>query len=241
MNQTQKTSLIVLALIVVIGAIAYFTWGTSSQTSPADMNGTSTALDNGAAGNGGVGIRNNGSQGSTAENTRTAPTVPAGLSDAQISQIIASAKVRVPQTGVDVVLTGGESAFTDSSVKGTVVAGPILSKVVTDTGTDIFTDMTIVLAGRPGILHYVAAFHELGSSVTYTSAILIGDRLTLIGVTPKANTEARLDQPGALYSSTLGYSITVNYLDRKNGEPLTTVPTVAKTVTLNVREHNVTH
>jgi hypothetical protein len=159
-----------------------------------------------------------------------------GLSDSALAQILLNTKIRVPQTGVDVALTGGQADFVDSSTKGHVVNGRVLGKIATDAGHDVFTDMTVTIAGQPGVLHYVAIFHNEGQTVTYTSAVLIGDRVNVVGVVANVPPSA-IQKPLSYMKSAVSYNLTVNYLDRKNAEPFTVAPSLAKTVTLRVAKH----
>lgn len=231
MNSSTKTVWYVIAALVVLGIIAFAMGRSDTSVSPADQTASTT---------GNVSRTGTGKSGVTTTTTTTSTnnSTTAGLSDADVAMMIASAKISVPQTGVDVALTNGGADFTDSSVSGHISSGPVLSKVQTDNGMDVFTDMTITKKGQPQILHYLAAFHVVGTTVSYTSAVLIGDRLTLLGAVASKGS-AYTSPASSPLKSTDPYTLTLNYLDRKNGEPLTTTPSVAKTVSLRVLQHRV--
>jgi hypothetical protein len=146
------------------------------------------------------------------------------------------ARIRVPQTGVDVTLNQGQADFTDGAVKGHVVLGRILGRVPTDSGYDVFVAMTVTTSGS-GVMHYVVLFRNVGQAVMYTSTAFIGDRVILTGVIAEPDKSTPYGKSQFYMISATGYSLTVSYLDRKNAEPLTTTPTLAKTVTLHVKNH----
>lgn len=240
MNSTTKTVLIVLVIAILLGILFsmngwnlgnrsavvddqysdLFKSNDSDDTNPAgqnNTNGTSATPGSGATGS-----------------TRQTPPVP---SDSSLMVLISGAKIRVPQTGVDVMLSGGEANFTDSAVKGHVSIGRILAKVPTDSGYDVFTDMTITTEGKPAVIHYVALFRALGQGIVFTSAVNVGDRVALTSLTAVPDTSVKVKPPQSYMTSSIGYVLTLSYLDRKNGEPATAAPSLAKTLTLRVDDH----
>jgi hypothetical protein len=158
------------------------------------------------------------------------------LSDNQLMSAINNSLIRVPQTGVDVSLVGGSANFVDSSVKGKVSIDNILRKVQTDDGIDVFVAMTVTIEGRPAIMRYIAVFNNKGQSVLFKSSILVGDRLIINSVTASEESSVIVKSLAYMPSAT-GYLVTVSYLDRKNGEPFTTVPSLLKTISMRVKNH----
>lgn len=237
MNSTTKTVTIALVVILILGLVGWsqgWRFGGSDTVVDGEYsleNGSSTANTNGSTKTT-TGTNKTGStKTSTATNNQT--TV---LSDSALMSLMNVARIRVPQTGVDVYLAQGQADFTDSVVKGHVALGRILGKVPTDVGYDVFVEMKIQTTG-PAVLEYVALFRNVGQAVQYTSAVSIGDRLTLVGITATPDKSVMVNPPQSYMSSSIGYNLAVAYLDRKNGEPMTTSPSLAKSMPLRVKNH----
>ena len=166
------------------------------------------------------------------------PKVPVQtvLSDSLLISAINNSLIRVPQTGVDVSLVGGSANFADSSVKGKVSIDNLLRKVQTDDGIDAFVAMTITIEGRPAIMRYVAVFNNKGQSVLFKSSVLVGDRLIINSVTASEESSV-IAKPLIQMPSSRGYIAIISYLDRKNGEPFTTAPSLLKTISMRVKNH----
>ena len=96
--------------------------------------------------------------------------------------------------------------------------------------------MNVVIDGRPSVMRYVALFNNKGQSVVFKSSTLIGDRIIITSVIPAKDTSV-IVKPLPYMTSTLGYTVVVSYLDRKNGEPFATTPSLLKTVSLRVKSH----
>lgn len=237
MNSTTKTVVIALVVILVLGLVGWSTgWRFGASDTVVDgeyslENGSSTANTNGST-NTTTGTNKTGST-KTSTVTNNQGTV---LSDSALMSLMNVARIRVPQTGVDVNLAQGQANFTDSTVKGHVALGRILGKVPTDVGYDVFVEMTITTSG-PAIIEYVALFRNVGQGIQYTSAVSIGDRLTLVGVTATPDKSVKVNAPQSYMSSSIGYNLAVAYLDRKNGEPMTASPSLAKSMPLRVKNH----
>lgn len=235
MNKTTKTSLIVLGAALLVGilfSINGWSLGTNRtvvDNQYGDLNSSSAADD--------VTNSKDSSTDKTTANVTTKTTVSSVPSDASLLALIGNTTLRVPQTGVDVRLNAGEANFTDSSTKGHVSIGKILAKVPTDSGYDVFVDMSISQDLKPAVIHQVALFRVVNNVAGYTSAVSIGDRLVLTGITASVDTSAKIRQPQSFMTSSIGYILTLSYLDRKNGEPVTTAPSLPKTMSLRVKDH----
>ena len=176
MNSTLKTTLIVILVIVVIWAI----FGMIQKNNPSMMgrdNNASTSLQ--ADRSTGTPANPSGSTNSSVSNNTNSKV----MSDSALAMIVGNTLITVPQTGVDVALTAGNADYTSGSVKGHVSVGKILGRITTESGTDVVVEMDLTKSGSPAISKYVAMFHNVGDKVTYTSAILIGDRVTVSTIT----------------------------------------------------------
>jgi len=235
MNTTTKNNLYILLVIIIVGVLAYIIYqGSESGTS--SSGGTSTSA---------VTTTNGDSTGvNAASGTAGTGSIAGAVSitdDATLTGLIGSALVRVPSTGVDVALTQGGADFIDGSTHGHVQIEKIIGKVATNDGFDIFASMSVTKTGSVIDDQYVALFSVMPNKTTkYTSAVLVGDRLTVQNVQVAQDTSAQMKAPQQYMDSTVGYLVTINYLDRNAGEPLTTTPSVAKTLSARVKGHVLT-
>lgn len=222
--------LVIVALIVII---SMGRWNKDVDNTNQTATTTTTNTQNTSATTNTSGSANN----TAGQNTQNSTA----LSDSALSMIISNSLIRIPQTGIDAALSAGVADFKNGSAKGHVAMGNVIGKVQTENGYDVFVDMSVSTDKSPTVNHYVALFHNVDQKVTFTSAFQIGDRLTLIGVVASADKSVAMkpSQP-FIMDSKLGYLITVTYLDRKNGEPFTTAPSVSKTVTIHVKNHILT-
>jgi hypothetical protein len=236
-TKSNKALYWVIAIIVLILLLVWASRGnnTVDNVDNAGQNSTST----GANGSGGTNTGANG----TSVNPGTGVNPPAIPNDATLLQIMGNSKVRAPQSGTDVALSNGQASYTSGSTRGQVALGSILAKVTTNDGYDVFVKMTLTTteaAGKVTVENYVALFHVKGNTATYTSATLIGVGLPVQSV--EAKRDPSVTTPNSSYpymDSTTGYLLVVSYLDRKNGEPMTTAPTVLKDFTAHVKNHNI--
>jgi len=236
MSSTTKNTLIVIIVIIIVVALFYaFRGSFSPSNSGNDLNATTTVTTTTGGTVGTVGSGGNG--GSTGGSGTAALWFD---NDATLGSVLASAAIRVPTTGVEVALTQGNADYTSGSVKGHVTIGRVLAKVPTNDGYDIFTDMVLTTPGSATMMHYVALFKVVGQGLNYTSAVMVGDRLNIQSVSPKADPSVKITEPQSYMNSQLGYILTINYLDRKNGEPVSATPTVQKSVEVHVKNHIVT-
>jgi hypothetical protein len=238
---TKKTMWIAAAVVIVLVLIFSFSgWNLGNKVTVVDNqygdmmgnnNGAGSTSPAGANGNTSGAAMTGSASGGTKAQTGSIP------SDASLMSLISVANLRVPTTGVDVTLAGGAANYTEGSAKGRVSVDRILAKVPTDSGYDVFTDMTMIQDGKSSVIHYVALFRSVGQGIQFTSAVSIGDRVGLVSVTAAANASASVTSPKSYMVSANGYNATLSYLDRKNGEAVTASPSVMKTKVIFVKDH----
>ncbi len=234
------TWIIVIVVLIIIG---WLIWGGKSSdmaVAPTDTTGTTTGSAM-TGGNGSTAGSNSGSATNIGSNSG-ANGLPAIPSDATLMGMFNVSKMRVPSTGVDVALSGGQASYTDGTNKGTVALGSILAKVTTTDGYDVFVNLTVTkipVAGTGSTANYIALFHVKNNVANYTSAVLVGNGLPVRSVEAKANpaVTAAGTPVSPFMDAMKGYLVTVSYLDRKNNEPMTTAPSVTKDFTATVKEH----
>ncbi len=242
MNSNLKTVLIIVTAVVVVGIIFSVAGMNPFGKSAADLQNGST-IEDGDMSASSTSVNGVGATGSNSSKTKTTSTsrqtsLPVAPSDASLLALINTAKIKVPVTGAEVTLSGGVANYTDSAIKGKVTIGKILGKVATDSGYDVFVEMTVTQDRQLAEIKHVALFRNVGQAVMYSGAISIGDRVILNSVTATPNEKAAYQPKQLAYMiSATGYNLSVSYLDRKNGEPDTATPTLSETVVLHVQNH----
>lgn len=245
MNSTTKNTLyVVIAIVVVVIIVAIA--GNSGSGTPADQVATTTDTKvttgaNTGASSGGTGSNTSGSNVVTPDATDAAAAMAIKLQDkAFLATLVGKVTMRVPQTGVDVTLVGGEASYTDTNgtTKGRVSVGPVIASIRTTDGFDVFTDMTVTRNGETQVQHYAALFHVVNpETVKFKSAVLVGDRLPITSVIAKADKSVQVMPSQSIMNSEVGYFVEISYLTRKNGEPITATPTLTKSIIVNVKGH----
>lgn len=234
MSSTARNTIIgIVAVIVVI--VLIFAFKGSENTALDNDNGVATTSVN-TSGN------SNGASNSTGKNNSGGTKTISGInidSNEVLADVMKNELVRIPQTGVDVALTNGVGLYKEGSVEGSVNLGNIVGKVKTESGYDVFVQMAFTKKGSLGIQQYVALFSATSLGVKFTSAVLVGDRVTIQSVVGSEDPSTTGPHPSgsSAMSSLAGYIATINYLDRKNGEALTATPSVAKTLSTHVKSH----
>lgn len=239
MNSILKNTLITIAIILLVVFIlkmagySVFNSNTSQNTDTTlDMEQASSTNSSGEVGN-----KTTTKAGSGAVTTNSSTGSKPLSNDTLMALINNASIIRVPNTGVDVSLYQGGSNFVDGAVSGHVAVDHMLGKVPTDSGYDVFVDMSITTTGKTSITHYVALFRNLGQAVVFTSAVPIGDRLILQNITALLDKNATTKTPVSYMTSSVGYTLSLTYLDRKNGENYSTTPSLSKTMSLTVKNH----
>lgn len=241
MNSILKNVLVVVVIVLLVGFILkvagfnMFGPNEAVNTTANTEQSSSTNASNGASNSTNT-ANSGGSKSTGTSGASTASTAPLS-NDALMALINNASIIRVPNTGVDVSLYQGGSNFVDGAVSGHVSIDHILGKVPTDSGYDVFVDMTITTAGKTSIIHYVALFRNLGQAVVFTSAAPVGDRLILQNVTALLDKNVITKKPVSYMTSSVGYTLNLSYLDRKNGESYAMTPTLPKTMSFSVKNH----
>ncbi len=236
MNSTSKVILIAVGAILVIWVIFLVATPNNQVAISNDQSASTTDTTNTTTPKPSSGSNNGTNSGTNVAVNNTTK----GLSDSALLMIIKNSSVRVPQTGVDVTLTDGGSDFTNNNVKGHLAIGNVLGKVGTDNGYDVFVEMILTTNGSPVVMHYVGLFQNTDQTVAFKSAASIGDRLVLNGVSASIDKSVMVKNPLPYMNSSAGYNVTLSYLDRKAFEVVTATPTVQSTLTLHVKNHNLT-
>lgn len=223
MASMLKTVLSVIMIVVVIIGIIVF--GFKSDTTIVEQKATDTNATTSTSD-------------TTIKNNKTSSNTPSdGVSDETLNLVLDNIMIRV--NGNEVFLNRGSATVGTGINSSTVMRGPIVGKVQTNDGYDVFTDMTITSANSStSTMHYIALFKVLGTDVKYTSSVVVGYRLDIKGVVAKAN-QSNIAPVTNVMDSVAGYALTINYLDRQSGEPVTATPTVAKSITAKVQNHNI--
>ncbi len=148
----------------------------------------------------------------------SAPFTDFNTYDAQVK----NALITVPDTNIKISLVDGRASYGTLSDGGDVTLIRLIGGEKTPTGsTHIFADIA-VQSGGTGVFHYIGLFEVKGDTVTHLSSYFIGDRVSL--------SSARAVPKGAN-----AYTLTVAYLDRKEGDALAEEPTLAKEVSVEVK------
>ncbi|MCF7865438.1 MAG: hypothetical protein K9M11_02960 [Candidatus Pacebacteria bacterium] len=234
MNSKTKISLIVVGAIVLIAILFSVNgWSLTGSKNVVDDQYSDLNSSTDGSNDSGPGVPKAAGNNTSGTSKQTSTL----QSDAVLKTLIGNVALRVPQTGVDVKLNGGEADFTDSAVNGHISVGRILAKVPTESGYDVFVDMSISTKSTPSIIHYVALFRVVNQVAGYTSSVSIGDRIALTSIVATPDVSIEVRKPQSFMTSSIGYILTLTYLDRKNGEPLTTPPSLAETMSLHVKNH----
>lgn len=247
-NNTTRNWIIGIVVVIALIIIGRSVWSNSPKVINnydfGNATGTSATSSNnsGTSANGG-----RGSNGTSVNGTNNSGNVAANSlinNDAALKSHINNLGVRIPETGVDIALANGVGTASVNTQKYSLTAGPILGKVKTEDGHDVFVDMTLTKtsSGSTGStkIKYVASYHVKDDVVLFKSAVLIGSNVEVRGVIASADKSLSVSTNSSVMNSAKGYILTVNYLDRKNGEPVTTAPSVASTLVLHVKNHIVT-
>lgn len=230
MSSTAKNTIVVVIVVIIIAALFFMFRGDMNNGSmTGNENATGTVSTSTVSGNNSATGGNNSTGG-----TQSGATA---VSDATLNTLLDSAAIRVPNTGVDVALTQGQASYTNGAVKGQITRGKVLGKVSTEAGHDVFVNLVLTTQGSSVQQNYVALFRLNGTTVTYTSAVVVGDRLTVQSVVAKPDPSAPMTTPQQFFNSSSPYILDISYLDRKNGEPVSATPSVQKTMTVHVKNH----
>ncbi len=158
----------------------------------------------------------------TSTATQETPSVVSDLTSYETR--VKNAGITVPDTSVNISLVDGRASYGTNLDGGDVTLIKVIGgERFSATRTHVYADIA-VQSGGTGVFHYVGLFEVTGDKVTHLSSYFIGDRINLISAraTPK---------------TTNAYTLTVSYLDRKEGEPMVEDPSVQKEITVEVKNN----
>lgn len=158
-----------------------------------------------------------------------------------LAALIGNARIMVPTTGLEVVLTDGKASYTDTQGKaGTVALGTIFSKTKVDDGSyDVFVQLTLNNSAVSNEQR-LAVFKVSTREVTLSSSAVIGlnvklDRIVIRNY-PDSNPLYVFEKTGTRYAH-LPYQVIVYYFGHANAENPATTPTVPMDATFRVLNH----
>lgn len=147
------------------------------------------------------------------------PYTPSILTSSQISNIVNSSSVIVPDIDIRVPLQGGRGQFEkDESVGFVTISDPYFS-VKTESGYDVYSVM-VVNTGGSGEFVNVAQFKVVDGSAAYQNAYPVGDRVKVTEIS------------GPVQSKDGNYKLTITYLDRTANAPMSDTPTIPKSINI---------
>lgn len=137
---------------------------------------------------------------------------------------VKTALITVPETEVRISFVDGRASYGTASDGGDVTLIKVIGGQKFSSGNvHVFADIA-VQSGGTGVFHYVGLFEIKENTVTHLSSIFIGDRVQI--------TSARV-----LPKDARSYTLTVQYLDRKEGDAMVEDPTVTKETKIEVRDN----
>ena len=153
------------------------------------------------------------------------PFTPNILTNSQIESYVMSSPVTIPDFDTEVKLSNGRG-FPNAEGSGYVIVAEPYFSVKTDTGYDVFAVMEYNLGGS-GVFTTVALFQVKNDTATFKGSYPIGDRVPVDEIT------------GPIQSDSGTYEIVVSYKDRAENESMADAPTVLKTATIKISNHEI--
>jgi len=141
--------------------------------------------------------------------------VPSTTQTPSVYERLKQTVVKVPESDAESTLSSGSGVFTIDGFPGDVLLGDIYA--VSD--SNIFATL-IVNSGGSGRFIYLVWFEDTGHLLLQKAEQFLGDRITIKSI------------------SISGSFVQVNILDRREGEPFTTAPTVQKSLIFNFENNN---
>lgn len=241
MQKESNLNLIWGGIVIVIILVAvYFLSTTGRNNMSHDMGMNDMDGDDMGMMDGGNKPNPNQPQNGNNTNTPTASDIP---SDSMIMSLVNVSSLRVPQTAVDVALSGGSAMYKVNATEGKVTMGSLIGKYSTEDGYDVLVSMSVkgdVSKATPVASTYVALYHLKNNKLTYTSAVRIGDNVTIQSADAKPDTSTSVATNPLQFNSALGYDVTVKFLGRNTGQPTDVAPTVSQELPVNVKKHIIT-
>lgn len=143
----------------------------------------------------------------------THPSGDAATGPSNASYVIEGRNVRLVAGHLEAEAAPGSAAKVRTDIVGTIAYG--------DIDGDRDEDAVVILSHDPGgsgVFYYAAAAQRDGSTFSGTPAFLLGDRIVVERVSIRDGV------------------VTVDYRDRREGEPMSAVPTLGKSAQLVFRE-----
>lgn len=128
-----------------------------------------------------------------------------GENNAALLARIANTNITIPDADVNVALVNGTADFFIENTKGTVSVPMVIGSAKVLDGYDVFADL-VVDAGAGTPFHYLALFRVTKEETLFSSAVPIGDRVTLVSAAPQTMREN-------------DYELTFQYLEPSSETP----------------------
>ncbi len=154
------------------------------------------------------------------------PHTPNLLTSSQISSLVNTATVSIPEMNTEVLLQNGSGEFVVDGARGAVTVSEPYFSVKTDDGHDLYAVMTVNTGGSGEFVN-VALFKNENGDVEYIGAYPMGDRVKVTEIN------------GPIQSQNGEYTLTVDYLDRSPDAPMVEAPTIPKTKTIEIVSSNI--
>lgn len=151
------------------------------------------------------------------------PYTPVVLTSSQIQEYMGNASVTLPDSNTLVILKNGKGEAVIGDEAATVTIMPPYFSVKTDDGYDLFGVM-VYNTGGSGEFTNIVHFHKGAEGVIFKGSYPVGDRVKVTNII------------GQVQSKDDSYSLTVNYLGRTDGKPMSDAPTEKETLTLIIRD-----
>lgn len=151
------------------------------------------------------------------------PYTPVVLTSAQIKAYMENASVTLPDSDILVLLKNGKGETQTENEVATVTILPPYFSVKTADGYDLFGVMTYNTGGS-GEFTDIVHFHKGADGVTFKGSYPVGDRVTVTNMM------------GQVQSKDETYSLTVAYLGRAVGKPMSDAPTDKETLTIIIHD-----
>ncbi len=200
MNKKGIAVFVILVVVVVIAVMAFKGAGTPATNT--ENTGTETTTET--------------PSGATKEDY--AP-VTKDSTDTSLLGRLKSASVSASESGARVALQNGTAKFSEGNVKGTLTLGDIAVEKEVGGAKFVVTSLA-VNSGGSGVFQYIVLFEDSGSALTDKSYALVGDRVSITGI----RVDTVTDNGGKAQAV-----VSVSYLDRDKGEPMSATPSVPRT------------
>lgn len=143
-----------------------------------------------------------------------------------VEEIMKNSEVKIPETNILVSLKNGQANFSDGVLSGQVTMGDVFSLVeISENDFDVYGVITVNTGGS-GEFVYVVIYHATSQLFENTDSLSVGDRVIVKNIIPLSkniNSDA--------------YVMGVNYLERRENQPMSDMPSVEKLLKARVKSH----